>query len=105
MRFLGRRVFYGAVVVLSCIEPLTAQRVRQLSELLRVDRRTLRRWCRWWREQLAELAWWRVARGRFVPPPQEQHLPGSLLARFTGAFEEQLVALLGFFSALTTHSA
>ena len=63
VRFLARRVFYGAVVVLGCMKPLTPKRVKTLTELLQVDRRTLRRWRRWWRRHLVQLAWWGVARG------------------------------------------
>ena len=105
VRFLGRRVFYGAVVMLSCIETLTAERVKTLTELLQVDRRTLRRWRRWWRQQLVQLAWWRVARGRFSPALDEGQLPGSLVERFSGTREDQLAALLRFLSPLTTDSA
>ncbi len=105
VRFLGRRVFYGAVVALSCVKPLTPERVKTLTELLQVDRRTLRRWCRWWRCQLVQLAWWRVARGRFSPALDHDQLPASLLERFTGALGDQLVALLSFLSPLTARSA
>ena len=82
VRFLGRRVYTGVVLVLSCARTLTAARVRELQALLGVDRRTLRRWCRWWRESLVRSPWWRVARARFLPPIEEQQLPGALLARF-----------------------
>lgn len=105
VRFLGRRVFYGAVVALSCAKTLTAERISTLTESLRVDRRTVRRWRRWWRQQLVQLPWWRVARGRFSPALAHDRLPGSLLERFAGPLEDQLVALLTFLSPLTTDSA
>ena len=105
VRFLGRRVFYGAVVVLSCVEPLTGERVSALCELLGVDRRTLRRWRRWWRRELVRLAWWRVAKARFSPALDHDQLPGSLLERFAGGLEDRLVALLKFLSPLTTRLA
>lgn len=105
VRFLGRRVFFGAVVVLGCVQTLTAERVSALCELLGVDRRTLRRWRRWWRCQLVHLPWWRVARARFSPALDVQRLPGSLLDRFTGTLEVQLAALLKFLSPLTTTSS
>ncbi len=105
VRFLGRRAYYGAVVVLSCVKPLTGERVKTLTQCLGIDRRTLRRWRRWWQRQLVALAWWRVVRGRFSPALEETRLPGSLLERFTGALEDPLVALLRFLSPLTTGSA
>lgn len=82
VRFLGRRVYYGVVVVLACVRTLSAARLSELEALLGVDRRTLRRWRRWWRESLVRSPWWRTARARFLPPLEEQRLPGALLARF-----------------------
>lgn len=105
VRFLGRRVYFGAVVVLACAKALTAHRVKTLSSELGVDRRTLRRWRRWWREQFVHSPLWRIERGRFSPAPAHERLPGSLLERFTGTLEQQLVALLKFLSPLTTGSA
>lgn len=51
VRFLGRRVFLGAVVVLATAlaHGLTARRRQALCERLAVSGRTLGRWCRWWR--------------------------------------------------------
>jgi hypothetical protein len=82
VRFLGRRVYYGVVVALACVRTLSAARVSELEALLGVDRRTLRRWRRWWRESLVRSPWWRTARARFLPPLEEPRLPGALLARF-----------------------
>lgn len=103
VRFLGRRVYFGAVVVLACLKGLTAKRVNELEQLLGVDRRTLRRWRQWWREQLVCSPWWCVEKARFSPPVDHRRLPGSLLERFVGA--QPLVALLKFLSPLTTASA
>jgi len=102
VRFLGRRVFYGAVVVLSCQQTLTSERIKSLAKQLGVDRRTLRRWCRWWRQALVQLPWWQLAQGRFSPVLDHAQLPGSLVARFSGALEDQLVAVLRFLSPLST---
>lgn len=105
VRFLGRRVYYGAVVVLACLKALTAKRVIELRALLGVDRRTLRRWRRWWREQFVRLSWWRLAKARFSPALDQGRLPEALLERFAGAPEPPLVALLRFLSPITTRSA
>jgi hypothetical protein len=82
VRFLGRRVYYGAVLVLACVRPLSGARLDELEALLGVDRRTLRRWRRWWRESLVRSPWWRAVRARFMPPLEAQRLPGALLERF-----------------------
>ena len=46
MRFLGRRVYAGMVVVLitTMIHGLKAGRVRRIREALQIDSRTLKRW-------------------------------------------------------------
>jgi hypothetical protein len=85
VRFLGRRVYFGAVVLLTSAlrDGLTARRVRALREQLGVDVRTLRRWRRWWQEIFVQSVFWRAARARFAPPVTESALPGALLERFT----------------------
>lgn len=104
--FLGRRVYYGAAVVLSVMgKALTAERLAKLQQLLGVGRRTVRRWQRWWRESFPRSALWSVERGRLMPPVDESELPGSLHERFTGSFCDRLVLLLSFLAPLTTGSA
>ncbi len=51
VRFLGRRVYLGVVVLLAtaCEGGLTRRRVAMLRERLGVWERTLRRWRVWWR--------------------------------------------------------
>jgi len=109
VRFLGRRVYLGAVVVLGAamMHGVTPQRAAQLRELLGASRRTLGRWQRWWREVFVATAFWRGMRGHFVPAVDEHALPGSLLERFdarTGDTRAQLIALLHFLGPLTTSS-
>ena len=50
MRFLGRRVYAGLVVVLitAMIYGLKPARVRRIREALQIDSRTLKRWRQWW---------------------------------------------------------
>ena len=85
VRFLGRRVYTGVVVLLAGARRLTAARLRELQATLGVDRRTLYRWRRWWQETLPRSSWWRLARGQFLPPLDEACLPAALLARFEAA--------------------
>lgn len=101
VRFLGRRVYYGVVVVLACVRALTPARLDELKALLGVDRRTVRRWRRWWRESMVRTSWWRAARGRFIPPLEEQELPRTLLERFEAANAvRQLLDALAFLAPL-----
>jgi transposase-like protein len=105
VRFLGRRVYFGAVVVLvsALRDGLSARRVAELRERLGVDIRTLRRWRRWWRESFVETPFWKAARGRFAPPLEERRLPASLLER-CGQRErrQRILQVLAFLAPLST---
>lgn len=98
VRFLGRKVYLGAVVVLATVlrHGPTRTRAARLRQLLGVDARTLERWRHWWRRTFAESPWWTAMRGRFAPPVPAAMLPGSLLLRFAGDGSAPLVALLQF---------
>ena len=54
VRFLGRRVYAGLVVVLitAMIHGLKPARVRRIREALQIDWRTLKRWRQWWLDKL-----------------------------------------------------
>jgi hypothetical protein len=102
--FLGRRVFFGLVVVLVPIlrEGLTPRRFRRLEKQLAVSRRTVRRWQRWWRESLPSTRFWRGARAELALGTSEASLPGSLLMAFSGVGEgrDRLYAVLMWLSDL-----
>ena len=103
LRFLGRRVYVAAIVVLIAIlqHGATDARMERLCEVVSVDRRTVERWRSWWRDTFTATSFWQVARARLMPPVDQAHLPASLLARFTGDGAEQLVALLRFLGPVT----
>jgi hypothetical protein len=103
LRFLGRKVYLGAVVVLvsAMRHGASPARMRKLREHLGVSRRTVERWRRWWRETFAENAFWRAARAAFMPPVEPGLLPASLLERFAGDDAARLVALLRFLAPIT----
>jgi hypothetical protein len=107
VRFLGRRVYLGAVVLLvSAMEGgITDKRADYLQEHLGVSRRTLWRWRRWWRQTFPGSNFWNRQRGRFMPPLNESTLPSSLLERFTGEDERsRLIQALSFLAPLTTQT-
>ncbi|HTP30334.1 MAG TPA: hypothetical protein VMK12_32350 [Anaeromyxobacteraceae bacterium] len=84
VRFLGRKVYLGAVVVLVAAmrQGPAPRRVRELSRLFGADRRTIARWQVFWREHVPQTPFWKVARGRLVPPVEILALPLSLLDAF-----------------------
>jgi len=107
LRFLGRKVYLAAIVVLVAIlrHGVTASRMERLSQALGVDRRTVARWRRWWREGFTATRFWQLARARLMPPVDGEHLPASLLDRFTGDDTDRLIALLRFIGPVTGGSA
>ena len=105
VRFLGRKVYLGVIIVLltALNHGLTEARRRQLIEALDVPVQTLWRWRRWWREQFLQSRCWRGLAGQFIPPILTDGLPGSILERLTGReLSEQLVQLLVLISPVTT---
>ena len=84
---------------------VTASRMERLSQAVGVDRRTVARWRRWWREGFTATRFWQLARARLMPPVDGEHLPASLLDRFTGDDTDRLIALLRFIGPVTGGSA
>lgn len=103
VRFLGRRVYLGFVVVLISAmgNGLTLERVERLREMQGIDRRTLERWRMWWRENFAHSGFWKAVRARFMPLLCENTLPLSLCEVFEIKRRDRLLELLKFLSPLT----
>lgn len=84
VRFLGPKVYLGAVVILVAAmrQGPSPRRVRELSKIFGADRRTISRWQVFWREHFPQTPFWKVARGRLVPAVEIITLPQSLLQAF-----------------------
>lgn len=106
VRFLGRKVYLGAIVVLvsALRQGPNPTRVRALHELFGVGERTLRRWRQWWQRTFAEGAFWRAARGRVLPVVAARDLPRGLVERFAGAAMDRACHVLRFLAPITTAS-
>jgi hypothetical protein len=106
VRFLGRKVYWGLVVVLvsAMRHGLKPERVQALRESLGIDRRTLERWRQWWLETFVQSSFWKTARARFMPLICEKTLPWSLAKAFGVDRRDRLLALLKFLSPITTAS-
>ena len=104
MRFLGRKVYLGAVVVLATAlqHGPSKQSVTKLSAILGISRRTLARWRRWWSTMFAASRFWTSLRGRFVPAVDEATIPASLLARVPATDEPAIVMLLRLLGPAST---
>ena len=103
LRFLGRKIYLAAIVVLisMMLNGITASRMEGFGEAVRVDRRTVERWRAWWRDAFTATPFWRIARATFMPPVDHDRLPAALVERFTGGDQEQLLGLLRFLGPIT----
>jgi len=106
VRFLGRKVYAGVVVVLiSAIRHgISKKRLAVLREALGIDRRTLERWRVWWIEEFAEGSFWKAERGRFSEPVKTATMPLELVELFGAREPDGLVRLMKFLSPITTGS-
>ena len=105
VRFLGRRVYLAAVVVLvsAMRQGPSPRRVRELTQLFGADRQTISRWRKFWCEHFPQTAFWKVARCRFVPMLATADLPRALLDAFISIADsaEDWGRLLRFLSPIT----
>jgi hypothetical protein len=109
LRFLGRRVYLEAVVVLAS-SAAVARVLRDVSRAAGVPMRTLRRWLGWWWTAFVATPTWFELRARFVPPPPvEAELPKSLIDKvFTTVvphkWTEAVLVVARLLGPLTTQS-
>ena len=106
VRFLGRKVYLGAVVVLvsAMRQGPTPRRVRELTKLFDVERRTIYRWRDFWNEHFPKTTFWKVACARLVPVFEIVDFPRSLLEAFVRAGDDRdgWEKLLRFLSPIST---
>ena len=102
VRFLGRKVYVGVVVVLvsAMMHGAKPHRVERLRQVLGINEKTLKRWRAWWLETFVESGFWRGARGHFMPTVDEKIMPLSLVEAF-GANRGGLLKLMEFLSPIT----
>ncbi|MDO8542844.1 MAG: hypothetical protein Q7S40_20575 [Opitutaceae bacterium] len=86
VRFLGRRIYAGFIVVLltALRHGLTAERVAALQEHLGVDRHTLERWRAWWLQDFAPGRRWQCGQCGRDGPPGLNHGSGDRVRALNG---------------------
>jgi hypothetical protein len=107
IRFLGRKVYLGIIVILvTALEHGLAGSSRDwLVEHLDLWPQTMGRWRQWWRGSFVASRCWREARGRFLPPVNIDGLPDALLGRLRGRdLTHHLCLLLRLVAPITTTS-
>ena len=84
VRFLGRKVYLGAIVILisAMRQGPTPRRVRELSERFGADASTIARWQIFWREHFPQTQFWKATRAGFITLGKIVDLPYSLVDAF-----------------------
>ena len=100
VRFLGRRVYVGAIVVLASAVALAAVTVSAGIRTTGVPARTTR----WWRGPFTASGPFVDLSARLVPAPDRARLPASLLERLAGDEPSAIAKLLAWVAPLTTTS-
>ena len=105
VRFLGRKVYLGAIVILAAAmrQGPSPRRVRELSRLFGADRHTIVRWRVFWSEHFPQTPFWKAARGRLVPAVEVIALPLAIVEAFhrTGDSWHDRRRLLEFLAPIT----
>ena len=105
VRFLGRKVYLAAIVILvsAMRQGPTPRRVRELSIRFGADESTIARWQSFWREHFPQTPFWKVARAGLVTLGEIKSLPYSLVDAFLSRHppSEGWVLLLRFLAPIT----
>jgi hypothetical protein len=105
VRFLGRKVYLTAIVILisAMRQGPSPRRVRELSTRFGADESTITRWQTFWREHFPQTPFWKVARASFLTVGEIVSLPYSLVDAFLRRYppREGWILLLRFLSPIT----
>jgi hypothetical protein len=105
VRFLGPKVYLGAVVILisALRQGPSPRRIRELAKLFGADRRTIARWQFFWREHFPQTPFWKRARALLAPVVDVATLPLALLTAFLShrSDGEDWARLLRFLAPIT----
>jgi hypothetical protein len=102
VRFLGRRVYVGAIVIVASVVALAQTVASAATRATGVPARTTRRWIQWWRGPLVTTPVFVEISGRLVPAVERRSLPTSILDRLTGPASGRVRSLLAWLAPITT---
>jgi hypothetical protein len=104
VRFLGRRVYAGAVVIVASVIALAVSVAATARQRTGIPSRTTRRWVGWWRDPFTTTRVFVELCARLVPAVSRQALPTSILERLRGEPVLRLQRLLAWLAPITTES-
>jgi hypothetical protein len=103
LRFLGRRVYLGAVVILASLVAHALGVASEIRAATGVPARTTRRWLAWWMGPFLSTEVFVMIRARLIGMDVAQ-LPASILDRLPGTRTEQVRMLVTLLAPITTGS-
>jgi hypothetical protein len=107
VRFLGRKVYLGSIVILvmAMEHGLSIKRRKRLIDQLDLYPQTLSRWRQWWRQIFPVSRCWQTHKSHFIPSVDIRQLPGALLGRLHGNnLAHRVCLLLRLLMPITTSS-
>ena len=104
VRFLGRRVYVGAVVVVASAVALTATAASAMARATGVPARTMRRWGVWWRGPFIESSPFVDLSARLIPAPARSRLPPRCSSDSPARRPSRSRCCSGWLAPLTTTS-
>lgn len=105
VRFLGRRVYVGAVVIIASVIALAMTAAGATRRATGVPARTTRRWLRWWRGPFVATPVFVDLAARLVPAVARSRLPSSMLERLDAEPAARVQRLLAWLAPITTTSS
>ena len=104
VRFLGRRVYLGAVVIVASIVAVALQSAGEIRKRTGVPARTTRRWLGWWQGPFMDTEVFVMIRARLIGV-EVGRVPASIVDRLAGTPTERVQGMLAWLLPLTTGSA
>ena len=103
--FMGRRVYWGCVILVVMTlgqGRLCGASIAKMERLFSISRQTIKRWIAWFRDEFPQSAQWHRLRGRVICTVSNDDLPSALVFHFMNHFptsEQALVACLRFLAS------
>jgi hypothetical protein len=103
MRFLGRRVYLGAVVIVASMVALALRAAVEIRRRTGVPARTTKRWLVWWQGPFVDTEVFVTICARLIGVDVGR-VPVSIVGRLEGTWTERVRTMLDLLAPLTTGS-
>jgi hypothetical protein len=101
VRFLGRRVYLGAAMIMASVIALSVATAAAIRRATGIAARTTRRWLGWWRGPFTTTSVYVALCARLVAAPSRTTLPKSLLVALSGDARDGVSKLLLWLMPIT----